>query len=100
TSAQKRLFVLEKMTDAEQSYHMPAALKLEGTFDEKRFEKAIEQLVHRHEAFRTSFDFVQNEPVQRIETNISADIEKIEGNGRDIQELMNDFIRPFDVGKA
>nr|MDF9459933.1 condensation domain-containing protein [Bacillus pumilus] len=76
------------------------ALKLEGAFDEKRFEKVIEQLVHRHEAFRTSFDFVQNEPVQRIETNISVDIEKIEGNGRDIQELMNDFIRPFDVGKA
>ncbi|TYS32217.1 amino acid adenylation domain-containing protein [Bacillus pumilus] len=100
TSAQKRLFVLEKMTDAEQSYHMPAALKLEGAFDEKRFKKAIEQLVDRHEAFRTSFDFVQNEPVQRIETNICLDIENIEGNGRDIQELMNDFIRPFDVGKA
>ncbi|MER3125338.1 amino acid adenylation domain-containing protein [Bacillus pumilus] len=100
TSAQKRLFVLEKMTDAEQSYHMPAALKLEGAFDEKRFKKAIEQLVDRHEAFRTSFDFVQNEPVQRIETNICIDIENIEGNGRDIQELMNDFIRPFDVGKA
>ncbi|UDB46533.1 amino acid adenylation domain-containing protein [Bacillus safensis] len=100
TSAQKRLFVLEKMTDAEQSYHMPAALKLEGAFDEKRFEKAIDQLVQRHEAFRTSFDFVQNEPVQRIETNVSIDIEKIEQNGRDIQELMNDFIRPFDVEKA
>ncbi|MCY7569405.1 amino acid adenylation domain-containing protein [Bacillus safensis] len=100
TSAQKRLFVLEKMTDAEQSYHMPAALKIEGAFDEKRFEKAIDQLVQRHEAFRTSFDFVQNEPVQRIETNVSVDIEKIEQNGRDIQELMNDFIRPFDVEKA
>ncbi|RAP12538.1 hypothetical protein C2W58_03447 [Bacillus pumilus] len=100
TSAQKRLFVLEKMTDAEQSYHMPAALKLEGAFDEKRFKKAIEQLVHRHEAFRTSFDFVQNEPVQRIEPNISVDIETIEGNGRDIQELMNDFIRPFNIEKA
>ena len=100
TSAQKRLFVLEKMTDAEQSYHMPAALKLEGVFDEKRFEEAIDQIVQRHEAFRTSFDFVQNEPVQRIETNVSINIEKIEQNGRDIQQLMNDFIRPFDVEKA
>ncbi|QKJ38992.1 amino acid adenylation domain-containing protein [Bacillus altitudinis] len=100
TSAQKRLFVLQKMTDAEQSYHMPAALKLEGVFDEKRFKKAIDQLVHRHEAFRTSFDFVQGEPVQRIETNVSVNIENIEGEGRDIQQLMNDFIRPFDVGKA
>nr|AHJ59492.1 nonribosomal peptide synthase subunit [Bacillus pumilus] len=100
TSAQKRLFVLEKMTDAEQSYHMPVALKLKGAFDEKRFKKAIEQLVQRHEAFRTSFDFVQNEPVQRIEPNISVPIETIEGNGRDIQELMNDFIRPFDIEKA
>ncbi|MDR0126245.1 non-ribosomal peptide synthetase [Bacillus zhangzhouensis] len=100
TSAQKRLYVLEKMTNAEQSYHMPAVLKLEGVFDEKRFEKAIEQLVHRHEAFRTSFDFVQDEPVQRIEENVFLDIERIEGNGRDIQELMNDFIRPFDLGRA
>ncbi|MBG9910866.1 peptide synthetase, partial [Bacillus xiamenensis] len=99
TSAQKRLFVLQKMTDAE-SYHMPAALKLEGVFDEKRFEQAVEQLVHRHEAFRTSFDFVQGAPVQRIEPNVSVDIEKIEGNGRDIQQLMNDFIRPFDLEKA
>ncbi|CVN45624.1 putative non-ribosomal peptide sythetase [Streptococcus pneumoniae] len=100
TSAQKRLFVLQKMTDAEQSYHMPAALKLEGVFDEKRFKKAIDQLVHRHEAFRTSFDFVQGEPVQRIETNVSVNIENIEGEGRDIHQLMNDFIRPFDVEKA
>ncbi|MEC0968682.1 non-ribosomal peptide synthetase, partial [Bacillus altitudinis] len=100
TSAQKRLFVLQKMTDAEQSYHMPAALKLEGVFDEKRFKTAIDQLVHRHEAFRTSFDFVQGEPVQRIEANVSVNIENIEGDGRDIQQLMNDFIRPFDVEKA
>ena len=79
---------------------MPAALKPEGVFDEKRFKKAIDQLVHRHEAFRTSFDFVQGEPVQRIETNVSVNIENIEGEGRDIQQLMNDFIRPFDVEKA
>ncbi|PCK23220.1 non-ribosomal peptide synthetase, partial [Bacillus pumilus] len=100
TSAQKRLFVLQKMSNAEQSYHMPAALKLEGVFDEKRFERAVQHLVHRHEAFRTSFDFVQDEPVQRIEEDVYVDIERMEENGRDIQQLMNDFIRPFDLEKA
>ncbi|MFS0655356.1 amino acid adenylation domain-containing protein, partial [Bacillus sp. 179-C3.3 HS] len=100
TSAQKRLFVLQKMSNAERSYHMPAVLKLEGEFDEKRFTHAVHQLVHRHEAFRTSFDFVQDEPVQRIEEDVMLNIEKIDGNGRDIQQLMNDFIRPFDLEKA
>ncbi|EFG2693565.1 hypothetical protein BOZ44_005511, partial [Escherichia coli] len=37
---------------------------------------------------------------QRIETNVSVNIENIEGEGRDIQQLMNDFIRPFDIEKA
>ena len=100
TSAQKRLFILQKMSNAERSYHMPAVLKLEGVFDEKRFVNAVEQLVHRHEAFRTSFDFVQDEPVQRIEKDVTLNIERIEGNGRDIQQLMDDFIRPFDLEKA
>ncbi|MDM5296915.1 amino acid adenylation domain-containing protein [Bacillus pumilus] len=97
TSAQKRLFVLQKMSNAEKSYHMPAVLKLEGKFDEKRFADAVEQLVHRHEAFRTSFNFVQDEPVQRIKEDVALNIEKIDGNGRDIQQIMSDFIRPFDL---
>ncbi|WP_353853829.1 amino acid adenylation domain-containing protein [Bacillus sp. Bos-x628] len=100
TSGQKRLYVLQKITNADQSYHMPAVLRLEGLFDEKRFSDAVDQLVQRHEALRTSFGFVQNEPVQRIEKDVTVNIERIEENGQDIHQLMRDFIRPFDLEKA
>ena len=45
---------------------MPAVLQPEGKLDLKGLESAAQMLIKRHEAFRTTFEIKDGEPVQRI----------------------------------
>ncbi|MFN0224761.1 amino acid adenylation domain-containing protein, partial [Paenibacillus sp. KR2-11] len=66
SSAQKRLYILQQLEGAELSYNMPGVLELAGGLDRARLEQALQALVRRHEALRTSFVLVDGEPRQRI----------------------------------
>ena len=45
---------------------MPVALRLAGSLDRQRLERALQALVARHESLRTGFAVVDGEPMQRI----------------------------------
>nr|WP_233567733.1 condensation domain-containing protein [Cohnella faecalis] len=99
SSAQKRMYILSQLQGAEQSYNMPGAVMMEGKVDRERFERAFRQLIARHEALRTSFEWVEGEPAQRIHLEVDFEIsyKKAEEDGlRQIAE----FIRAFDLGQA
>ncbi|MCG7218226.1 condensation domain-containing protein, partial [Paenibacillus mucilaginosus] len=66
SSAQKRLYVLQQLDGAELSYNIPGVIELTGRLDRARLEQALQALVRRHEALRTSFALVEGEPRQRI----------------------------------
>ncbi|AFC30705.1 lichenysin synthetase A [Paenibacillus mucilaginosus 3016] len=66
SSAQKRLYILQQLDGAELSYNMPGVMELTGRLDRARLEQALQSLVRRHEALRTSFALVEGEPRQRI----------------------------------
>ncbi|MEM4990087.1 amino acid adenylation domain-containing protein [Collimonas sp. H4R21] len=53
--AQQRLWFLEQMGEVRQAYHVPLALQLRGELDRVALVQALERLVFRHEALRTSF---------------------------------------------
>jgi len=65
-------------------------------------------LIQRQESFRTSFEVVHNTPVQRIHPPASVDFhleyqEVSESENRleqEIETIIQDFIRPFDLSKA
>jgi len=71
-----------------------------------RLEKAFQELIHRHESFRTSFKMINDEPVQVIHPEVDFQFEKIspvikeEYNKLNLMNLMKEFIRPFDLSKA
>nr|WP_325050181.1 condensation domain-containing protein [Cohnella faecalis] len=99
SSAQKRMYILSQLQGAEQSYNMPGAVMMEGKVDRERFERAFRQLIARHEALRTSFEWVEGEPAQRIHPEVDFEIsykKAEEGGLRQIAE----FIRAFDLGQA
>ena len=66
SSAQKRLFILAQFEDIGTTYNMPAMLKVEGKLNKKGLEKAVKRLIQRHESLRTSFQMIDDEPVQRV----------------------------------
>ncbi|GIN54556.1 lichenysin non-ribosomal peptide synthetase LicA [Bacillus paralicheniformis] len=100
SSAQKRLYVLQQIEGAEKSYHMPAVLQPEGKLDLKRLESAAQMLIKRHEAFRTTFEIKDGEPVQRIWEAAELTIDVIDADEQEAEKLIKEFIRPFDLTKA
>ncbi|NLD48843.1 MAG: amino acid adenylation domain-containing protein, partial [Clostridiaceae bacterium] len=103
SSAQKRLYVLHRMDESSTGYNMSDVVAIEGEIDLERIRQALAKLCERHEALRTSFRVVEGEPVQILEDacNISMEYEKIpEADENGIEERINKFIRPFDLGKA
>ncbi|HSG41190.1 MAG TPA: amino acid adenylation domain-containing protein, partial [Thermoanaerobaculia bacterium] len=64
--AQQRLWFLEQLGDLGSTYHLPRRLRLGGELDRAALRRALDTIVARHEALRTTFVEVEGEPVQRI----------------------------------
>ncbi len=64
--AQQRLFFLAQMEEASRAYHVPWGLHLRGELDAAALRRALDRIVARHEALRTTFVLLDGEPVQRI----------------------------------
>ncbi|HEX7241467.1 MAG TPA: condensation domain-containing protein, partial [Longimicrobiaceae bacterium] len=64
--AQQRLWFLEQLGAGGQAYHIPAGLRLRGELDPEALRRALDRIVARHEALRTTFHAVDGEPEQRI----------------------------------
>ncbi|WP_442946138.1 amino acid adenylation domain-containing protein, partial [Noviherbaspirillum sp. Root189] len=64
--AQQRLWFLSQMEGVSQAYHIPLGLRMQGTLDRNALQQALDRIVARHEALRTTFVLEQGQPVQRI----------------------------------
>jgi amino acid adenylation domain-containing protein/non-ribosomal peptide synthase protein (TIGR01720 family) len=64
--AQERLWFLERLQPGNTSYNMPQALRLRGALDAAALERALGEVVRRHEALRTTFGEAGGAPVQVI----------------------------------
>src|SRR5205085_7766808 len=64
--AQQRLWFLSQMQGASEVYHIPFGVRLVGKLDRHALGLALDRLIHRHEALRTTFVATDGEAVQRI----------------------------------
>ncbi|HSU17578.1 non-ribosomal peptide synthetase [Longimicrobium sp.] len=64
--AQQRLWFLEQLGGMGSAYHIPKGMRLKGELDRGALVRALERIVARHEALRTTFAVSGGEPVQRI----------------------------------
>ncbi|HEU4559432.1 MAG TPA: amino acid adenylation domain-containing protein, partial [Longimicrobium sp.] len=62
--AQERLWFLDRLEPGSATYNIPAALRLTGALDARALERALGEIVRRHEALRTVFAEVGGSPVQ------------------------------------
>jgi acyl carrier protein len=98
--AQKRLYILQHMQRDNLSYNMPGVVLLEGIFEKEKLEKAIKQLINRHENLRTSFEMMERQPIQRIHRDVHFEAEYYERSEEVAGELIDTFVRPFDLGNV
>jgi nonribosomal peptide synthetase DhbF len=64
--AQRRLWLMNQLADADPAYNMPLALRLSGVLDREALHEALGDLVQRHESLRTVYPNEDGLPYQHI----------------------------------
>jgi aryl carrier-like protein len=103
--AQQRLWFLAQLdARAAAAYAMPGGVRLRGALDVAALQAALDRIVARHEALRTSFASVEGEPVQVIaapEVGFALTHEDLSGHAAPEAELerlaAEEAGAPFDL---
>src|SRR5262245_47542561 len=78
SSAQKRLWFLDKLQPNSAIYNVPTVLALRGPIEIEPFRKALESVVERHRALRTVFESVDDTPFQKVNPMAPLDLPVID----------------------
>jgi hypothetical protein len=78
-------------------YNLPLVVMLEGEIDKEKFSDTLRQLINRHESLRTSFEIIEEEPVQKIHEEVEFEIRYTDS--REVETIVRDFIQPFDLSQ-
>lgn len=100
SSAQKRMYILNHYKEIGTAYNSSLALRIKGSLDSERLDKAIHGLIERHEILRTSFKSVNGEPLQEIHDQWNFNITHFQGKEEEIDSIIEKFIIPFDMRQS
>lgn len=103
--AQRRLYISHELVSDNMSYNIPLVVVLEHHVDGKKLQDIFRQLIQRHESLRTSFIRTGGDLVQRVfpASHIDFQLEQyqltgeIEQNKEHEEQMVKDFMRPFDL---
>ncbi|MCB2311581.1 condensation domain-containing protein [Clostridium tagluense] len=98
--SQRRIYILSQLGNLGTSYNIPFALKIYGKLDKEKVESAFQKLIARHEALRTEFKIMDDQPVQIIKEHAEYEIEYYRSKLEEVNNIVNKFIRCFDIKKA
>ncbi|MCH7681982.1 hypothetical protein IID10_21900, partial [candidate division KSB1 bacterium] len=106
--AQERLWYLEQLDPGTAVYNFPFTLVFEGRFNAPALEQALNEVIRRQEALRTSFTTLEGQPVQVIAEHISIKLPVIdlcslsqEEADKETERLVSEIINtPFDLSQA
>ncbi|CAM5733182.1 Non-ribosomal peptide synthetase OS=Streptomyces fumanus OX=67302 GN=GCM10018772_19050 PE=4 SV=1 [Streptomyces fumanus] len=99
--AQQRLWFLDRLRPGDPRYNSAVALRLTGALDHTALAAALEHVVARHEALRTTFEEHDGTPAQRVHPAgpLPLPVHDLTGTaGADLEAaLVAEYERPFDL---
>ncbi|KAA8786040.1 amino acid adenylation domain-containing protein [Paenibacillus amylolyticus] len=98
--AQQRIYFLDQFEPNSVFQNMCGHLTVRGDIDEARLIDALEQMVKRHEAFRTSFHLVEGELYQAIAPSIDFQVKRSEQSYDSFEQHIKAFTKPFNCSQA
>ncbi|NTY37366.1 non-ribosomal peptide synthetase [Burkholderia diffusa] len=107
--AQQRFWVLAQTRDASAAYHIAAHWTIDGTLDRDALQRALDHVIGRHEAWRTTLvDTDDGVVMQRIHAHLPVSIAAIDLRdqppaARDAQAARlaeRDATEPFDLARG
>ena len=76
--AQQRLWLIHQLEPDDPSYNVPTVLRLEGSLNVDALQRALDEVVRRHEVLRTTFEIVNDGPAQIIHPQLRIPIDVID----------------------
>ena len=76
--AQQRLWFHDQLLPENAAYNISAAVRLTGTLSVVALERALEEIIRRHESLRTTFSTVSFQTVQIITPSLPLPLKKID----------------------
>ncbi len=76
--AQERLWFLDRLEPGGALYNVPAALSATGALDVTALEAALNGIVRRHEALRTTFDQHEGRPFQAVAPALHVPVPRVD----------------------
>ncbi|HYO16003.1 MAG TPA: amino acid adenylation domain-containing protein, partial [Thermoanaerobaculia bacterium] len=101
--AQERLWFLDQLGDERASYNIPVALALRGPLDTAALAAALDEMVRRHEALRTTFASEEGRVVQVIAPSLCLPLPVVdlEGSSGEVWRLAREEAgRLFDLSRG
>ncbi len=101
--AQQRLWFLDQLSPDSPFYNIPAAVRIHGEINTEALEKALQEIIRRHEALRTVFVNRDGQPVQVILNEWEFRLPIIDLRGETnpketVRRLLNeDAMKPFKL---
>ncbi|HET6231554.1 MAG TPA: amino acid adenylation domain-containing protein [Longimicrobiaceae bacterium] len=106
---QQRLWFLDQLDPGSLAYILPGGIRLRGPLDSGALMRALDEIVRRHDALRTSIRTVDGKPVQVVEPACSLelavesleDLADAEARTAEEERRSHAFVmQPFDLAKA
>lgn len=103
--AQQRLWFLDQIEENRALYNVPRAMHLSGTLDIPALQRTLNELVSRHEPFRTYFASIDGVLRQIISEKAELPLTLIDLSGderadRATQIIREESLRPFDLARG
>ncbi len=106
--SQQRLWFIDQLYHGSSFYNIPIAFHIQGNLNITALEQSLNEILKRHEVWRTTFTLINGEPVQEIAPQLTWDLSIISLehlSGKDWESEVKQFAaqeakKPFNLAKG
>jgi amino acid adenylation domain-containing protein len=106
--SQERLWFLDQLMPGSPVFNVPTAVRLTRQIDTEVLRKCVNEIVERHEVFRTTFITVEGQPVPIVSPSLEVELSvislasanKTERETESQRLVSGEAIRPFDLTRG
>jgi non-ribosomal peptide synthetase component F len=106
--AQQRLWFFDQLEPGLAAYNIPAAVRLKGRFNLAALEQSLNEIIKRHESFRTTFGKVDGQARQVIAPLLTVELPVVDLRGLPASDretearrwVATEAQRPFDLSQG
>jgi len=105
---QQRLWVLDQLQPGNPAYNLAAPLRIRGSSSKEALTHSLGKIVQRHEILRTTFDLIDDQPMQIIHQSLEVpvlemDLSYLPPDEREVEAIRmlgDESIRPFNLNEG